>query len=347
MALGMDTKLTAQVVAGHKINLGGIYKAFTSTESEDVAILSKTGRVDDQAWDWVESVLPEKREALNTWAKQITNSDTSKAMLVPIDVQLKRAVGEGYSSARISTFWKDIIDELKGAGFVIYGMGLLAFLSIWIMADKIRIFSYRGREGKKFSKEIFALIDDNRIDDAIHFAKLHHGSVPFIFRAVLKGIKKNKGRDEIENIAFERILHETPIIEKGIGTINIFAAAAPLLGLLGTVSGMVNLFAAITLHGTSDPKIMAAGIAEALLSTKWGLIVAIPLLLIYNWTKNQSEKIISNMEKYTAKLINHLYGTSHGLDLESKKKKKKEKKKKKKEKENNPEEDIEAISTNA
>ncbi len=316
MADGRNDKISAGMVAGYKISLGGIYQGFASTETKDAAILAKTGRIDSQAWDWVESILPEKREKLNAVATQLANGEQDKPLLIPLDVQLRKAVGEGYSSAVVSTFWKDLIEELKGAGFVIYGMGTLVFLGLWILSDKIRVFSTRGRHGKKFTNEIFTFLDNGKMQDAINYAKRHDGSVPYIFRAVLKAAKKGKSREEVENIAYERILHETPIVEKNIGTINIFAAAAPLMGLLGTVSGMVNLFAAITLHGTSDPKIMAAGIAEALLSTKWGLIVAIPLLLMYNWVNNQAAKVVSNMEKYTARLVNHLYGVHEIVDVE-------------------------------
>ena len=114
--------------------------------------------------------------------------------------------------------------------------------------------------------------------------------------------------DEIEDRVYEILLHESSALEKNVGTLNLLAAAAPLMGLLGTVSGMVTLFGAITLHGTSDPKIMASGIAEALLSTKWGLLAAIPLLFVYNWMNNRSSEIVSDMEKYSTRLVNNLFG---------------------------------------
>ena len=82
------------------------------------------------------------------------------------------------------------------------------------------------------------------------------------------------------------MLHESPVLEKRLTTMNILAAAAPLVGLLGTVTGMVTLFDVITVHGTGNPKLMAGGISEALIATKWGLGVAIPLLISYNLLDN-------------------------------------------------------------
>ncbi|TOE87929.1 MotA/TolQ/ExbB proton channel family protein, partial [Vibrio parahaemolyticus] len=72
-----------------------------------------------------------------------------------------------------------------------------------------------------------------------------------------------------------------PSIERFISSIKLFASVAPLLGLLGTVMGMIGTFQAITLFGTGDPKLMAGGISEALVTTMLGLVVAIPLLFLY------------------------------------------------------------------
>jgi biopolymer transport protein ExbB len=103
------------------------------------------------------------------------------------------------------------------------------------------------------------------------------------------------------------MLHESPALERRVTTMNILAAASPLVGLLGTVTGMVRLFDVITVHGTGNPKLMAGGISEALIATKWGLGTAIPLLLAYNLLDNWSARVIANMEKHAARLVNTLF----------------------------------------
>ena len=82
----------------------------------------------------------------------------------------------------------------------------------------------------------------------------------------------------------EAILKETPALERGATMIKVLSAVAPLLGLLGTVTGMIATFQAITLFGTGDPKLMAGGISTALVTTVLGLIMAIPLLLPVSYT---------------------------------------------------------------
>ena len=101
----------------------------------------------------------------------------------------------------------------------------------------------------------------------------------------------------------EAILREAPKLEKWQGGIKVLAAVAPLLGLLGTVTGMIATFQAITLFGTGDPKLMAGGISEALVTTWLGLIVAIPLVLLHSIVAGRSRGLIEILEEQTAGII--------------------------------------------
>ena len=85
--------------------------------------------------------------------------------------------------------------------------------------------------------------------------------------------------------------------EKNLSTIKLLAAVAPLLGLLGTVIGMIETFQAITLFGTGDPKLMADGISQALVTTMLGLITAVPLLFVHNQLDTRSREIIQIIEE--------------------------------------------------
>ena len=85
----------------------------------------------------------------------------------------------------------------------------------------------------------------------------------------------------------EAILKEQSHIDSFLWAIKVVSVAAPLMGLLGTVTGMIETFQAITLFGTGDPKLMAGGISEALVTTMLGLIVAIPLVLLHSWLRTR------------------------------------------------------------
>ena len=101
----------------------------------------------------------------------------------------------------------------------------------------------------------------------------------------------------------EAIMREAPILERYQGILKVFAAVAPLLGLLGTVVGMIITFQQLTLFGTGDPKLMAGGISQALITTVLGLIVAIPLVLLHSVVSSSSQALVEILEEQSAGLI--------------------------------------------
>lgn len=101
----------------------------------------------------------------------------------------------------------------------------------------------------------------------------------------------------------EAVLRETPALERWQGIVKVFAALAPLLGLLGTVVGMIITFQQLTLFGTGDPKLMAGGISQALMTTVLGLIVAIPLLLLHSALASVSRGLVDLLEEQSVGLV--------------------------------------------
>lgn len=101
----------------------------------------------------------------------------------------------------------------------------------------------------------------------------------------------------------EAILKETPSLQRGILFIKIISVVAPLLGLLGTVTGMIQTFQAITLYGAGDPTIMAGGISQALVTTVLGLVVAIPTVLLHTIVSGRSRRIIQILQEQSAGIV--------------------------------------------
>ena len=111
---------------------------------------------------------------------------------------------------------------------------------------------------------------------------------------------------DVETLALkldEAILREIPSIERGLITLAVLAAIAPMLGLLGTVSGMIETFQSITLFGTGDPKLMSGGISQALVTTELGLAVAIPILLIHSALSSKSNRLVQILDEESAALV--------------------------------------------
>ncbi len=122
---------------------------------------------------------------------------------------------------------------------------------------------------------------------------------------VLAAYESNKNADTetIELKLSEAALKEMPALTKGLLFIKVIAVVAPLLGLLGTVTGMIKTFQVITLYGAGDPKMMAGGISQALMTTVLGLVVAIPMVLIHTLVSGQSRKIINILHSQSAGIV--------------------------------------------
>ncbi|KAF7763377.1 biopolymer transport protein ExbB [Pseudoalteromonas undina] len=168
-------------------------------------------------------------------------------------------------------------------GYVILGVGLLAllialerFVSLLLMGGKIR------RQLK----------DDTARDDN-----------PLGRVMKVKDQYPNVAYDTLELKLSEAILREMPKITRNLTLIKIISVVAPLLGLLGTVTGMINTFQAITLFGTGDPKLMAGGISQALVTTVLGLVVAIPTVFLYTLLNTRSKSLLLILQEQSAGII--------------------------------------------
>ncbi len=122
---------------------------------------------------------------------------------------------------------------------------------------------------------------------------------------VLLVAEKNTGLDaeSMELKLHEAILRERPKIEFGINFLKIIAMVAPLLGLLGTVTGMIVVFQQITIFGAGDPKMMAGGISQALVTTVLGLVVAIPTVLMHMWVNGYAQRILHILEEQSVGIV--------------------------------------------
>jgi len=123
---------------------------------------------------------------------------------------------------------------------------------------------------------------------------------------VLASYRQDADTETLQLQLDDAVLREVPAIERGLGTIKVLAAVGPLLGLLGTVTGMILTFQQITLFGTGDPKLMADGISQALVTTVLGLIMAIPLVLLHSALRARADGLIQVLEEQSAGMVAEL-----------------------------------------
>ena len=143
----------------------------------------------------------------------------------------------------------------------------------------------------------FKFLRDEKIsiDSELSSGDLKSGSPLYEINEIISD--SSLDQEKLENKIEAVLSNVEPVYEKNLSTVKLLAAVAPLLGLLGTVIGMIETFQAITLFGTGDPKLMADGISQALVTTMLGLITAVPLLFMHNQLDTRSRVIIQIIEE--------------------------------------------------
>lgn len=182
----------------------------------------------------------------------------------------------------------DLIERVKQGGevgFIIIALGIIGLLlAVWRLAALFSV----SQSVKKQQQQL----DQPQNTNPLGRVLMAYGELPDNIEAEVLEAKMD-----------EAVLRELPALERGQSIIKLFAGIAPLLGLLGTVTGMIATFQAITNFGTGDPKLMASGISQALITTVLGLVAAIPLLLAHNGVASQSKRLIQLLDEQSAGLM--------------------------------------------
>jgi biopolymer transport protein ExbB len=179
--------------------------------------------------------------------------------------------------------WTERIKQGGSIGYLIIGVLLFGLLIASLR------FIILGKESIKIKQQLKQL--EANPNNAL-------GRIFAIYQA-----NKNQSTQVLELKLEEAVLREVPRLERGSSVLKILAAIAPMMGLLGTVTGMIGTFQSITLFGTGDPKLMAGGISMALITTVMGLVAALPLLLIHSLLHSRAGSLINIIELQSSGLI--------------------------------------------
>ena len=199
----------------------------------------------------------------------------------------------------------DVIDSGGVIGWVIVVLGLIGLILAMFRAFFLLS---ANSSGENLASAALDKLLNGGVENALTFLKSKKGSTARLLKATIRNLDRD--REHIEDIVAESILHESSRLDKFGSAILVIAAVAPLLGLLGTVTGMIATFDIITEFGTGDPKLLSGGISIALVTTELGLIVAIPILMLGNLLSGWAEKVKDNMEHSALHLINE-YNKQH------------------------------------
>ena len=237
---------------------------------------------------------------------KIWNKDTSADARTFQDAKRKKEINifiyENLDKDIEYTEEKTLQDTLDGGGtigYIILGLGVLGLLLVLLT---VVLLITAGSNVKKITDIVIANVESGKSSEAIEAIKNFKGATARVIKATLRNIDKD--RDHIEDIVTENILNESSNIDRFGNFVLVLAAVSPLLGLLGTVTGMIATFDIITEFGTGDPKLLSGGISEALVTTMLGLIVAIPLLLLGNLLSGWAQSIKDSMEQSALHIVN-------------------------------------------
>lgn len=293
-----DLIFDGTVAAGEEIRLGGIYAVRRSSgvDSSVSMMLPVAGeRGMSFAFRNMNSgnILAEVGQAFEA-------SRDSQFMMLPVDVLLSTTLSTELASSEEKSFRETLAQTFRDGGILMYPIALLFFIGLLLVLERFVVLLVKGASLRY--RKVVDLASSGNLEEARLLAKKMHGSVGKVVQAGI--LRDYADRDSAEKAIEEVFAAEVPALERGLSTISVMATTAPLLGLLGTVMGMIQLFQVITMHGTSDPKLLAGGISVALVTTEAGLIVAIPLQLLHTFLANRIDGIRSRMEKAGLAVLN-------------------------------------------
>jgi len=199
---------------------------------------------------------------------------------------------------------KNVWEFLVKGGICMIPLFLCSVAGLAIVIEKFILLQRR----KIIVPEVVSVLENikgtNDFSLAVSICEKHHGPFANIIRSTLEN--HNLPREEIKETLLDQGRQEVHQLEKGLGVLETVAGIGPLLGLLGTVLGILKVFKVISVMGVGQATSLAAGISEALITTIAGLFIGIPALVAYNYFASRADALVLEIEKYSNRLLNKI-----------------------------------------
>ena len=309
----------------NRLRLGTVFLGEVATDGSagglgEVQALLRSGALQGKIFEW-NSTLPQEMSAtIRTAVSQastqsnsgVPSGDASGNILIggpqvtiPLDVLQNKAVKNSITDTKELSWKEELQAFFKKGGIVMYPLMLVALFALLLCLERFIVLTIRGRIGKRFVKKVETMVSEKRYDAAADLCLKKESSLSMVMFAVLNKAKET--RDAAEKSLQEALLREQPKLERRMGLLAAMGSIAPLLGLLGTVTGIITLFNVITEVGTNDARVLAGGISEALVTTETGLIIAIPVMILHGLLSEKIEKVTSELYVQSTSLLNKIF----------------------------------------
>lgn len=252
----------------------------------------------DQAasgYRWSEALGVEQRQAVRDAIATLRGG--AAAIRFPVD--LTGRMGDPRMQ-RTEAFWEQVVS----GGAVMFPLGAVALAALLLSLERTWWLYARNRLSTRRVEHALRDLTLGEWSAAEGRLARGRGAAERVLAAALR--RAGQGRQAAEDGAQEQMLVEWPRLERGLGGLALLAGIAPLLGLLGTVTGIMHTFGVIRSLGNATPELMAGGISEALVTTAAGLIIAIPILLLHSLFRGRAERVMAEAERSAAVMLGRL-----------------------------------------
>jgi biopolymer transport protein ExbB len=215
---------------------------------------------------------------------------------VPLDVTQGDAM-------RAAATRETLVEHLRKGGFVMFPLLAVGLAALLLMVEKtVALTGIRGG-GEAVAQAAEAVVA-GRLDEARRAA----GRLGRPLGPILRDGIEHAGEpaEHLEELLEERVLAVVPRLERHLQALAVLGAVAPLLGLLGTVTGMIHTFQRVTIFGSGDARMLSGGISEALVTTETGLVIAVPVLLVHAFLSRRVRVIVGELERSVAEFVHEL-----------------------------------------
>lgn len=259
--------------------------------------LALASPADASGFRWSEDLDAPVAQALKQLFDALENAPDGSLVSIPLDVTGKLRFDPAAADDSFAAM-------IQSGGLVMWPLGFVGVMALLLIGERVWYLFIRNRDDSARVARVMASCRAGDTARALGECEAGMGVASRTLAALLR--RRDAGQHAMEDSIQEQLLVELPRLGRFLGGIAMLAAVAPLLGLLGTVTGIIATFDVIKGFGNANPALLAGGISEALVTTAAGLILAIPILLIHSVLKGRVERVIGDAEKHAATLLNIL-----------------------------------------
>lgn len=193
---------------------------------------------------------------------------------------------------------------IQKGGYLMYPIALCSIFALGIFLERLWTYTKVRKEFRELAHQIEPLVAKDHREDAITVCHKSNSPLAQVFLAALRAA--GRSREQIKAVVEETGRREAAPLQRFLGLMGTIATISPLLGLLGTVLGMIRAFNVIASQGMGTPATLGGGISEALVTTAAGMTVAIPVILAHRYLSSKLDQLIIEMEEYSLRLVDLL-----------------------------------------